>query len=568
LVTNKTGNAVITANYLGFTATHKVVISPEQSNGNNASGGTQQPSGNTGNTGTPAGGTSTPTTTPAPVVIEDNTPQAFEGDDAYGDAMKLIEAARKELKDSKVPATVIKELYDDVLAMLKAMPESTKRETVIALAQVTELALTKDISAEGAETMLVKFIENILTEVKSVSNAAMSSAVSNLLESYEQTYSKLSLVADDVPQASEGAKRPELKFSASDIQASIKKAQALSSKVASTLYANGVKQAHDKMIMIQVDGQFTLDMLFDKENVDVLKAAKYGVVIQSDQMNITLPASVFSGGSEIRVTRAETSETYSKLTKNGTVTLSKTFDLNVSSDQKQVGKKAEFELPLNGLDADSVMIGRYENDQWTKIPYTIKDGKVIFTPDHFSVYGLMTFNPKFDDVNHWAKKYITSLAAKGIVSGKNDTTFDPNGAITRAEFTTILVNHLNLNDDIISNFNDVSKDKWYYNFIARAAIHGINAGVSEGNFRPDEKITREEMAVMIRQAYKVKYGMVLSGQSSQFSDASQISDYAKDAVYAMKANGIISGYSDNTFKPLNTATRAEASTMIYNFLKK
>ncbi len=99
-------------------------------------------------------------------------------------------------------------------------------------------------------------------------------------------------------------------------------------------------------------------------------------------------------------------------------------------------------------------------------------------------------------------------------------------------------------------------------------MNGINAGVTGKNFRPDEQITREEMAVMLTQAYEIKYGVEMTGQSAQFSDASDISDYAKSAVYAMKSGGIISGYPDNTFKPQHTASRAEAATMMYLFLEK
>jgi len=73
------------------------------------------------------------------------------------------------------------------------------------------------------------------------------------------------------------------------------------------------------------------------------------------------------------------------------------------------------------------------------------------------------------------------------------------------------------------------------------------------------------MAHMLTAAYQVKFGDELVGTGEKFSDDSKISAYAKEAVYSARALGIITGYSDNTFRPQEPATRAEVAKIIYEF---
>jgi hypothetical protein len=220
-------------------------------------------------------------------------------------------------------------------------------------------------------------------------------------------------------------------------------------------------------------------------------------------------------------------------------------------------------------DLEQLMLGVNEEGKWKRLSYTILNNQLIVLVPHFSVFTLSKYEPAFTDIEgNWANRYIKSLSAKGIVSGYDEFTFNPDGIITRAEFVTMLVNYLALDDDITINFDDVEVGSWYYDHVARAGINSITAGSAYGKFRPNDPITREEMAVMIVSAYKVKYGFKLVGKPHDFDDADMISAYALEAIYAAKENGIISGYPDNTFKPTANASRAEASTMLFLFLER
>ena len=85
----------------------------------------------------------------------------------------------------------------------------------------------------------------------------------------------------------------------------------------------------------------------------------------------------------------------------------------------------------------------------------------------------------------------------------------------------------------------------------------------EGMFRPLDKISRQDAAIVIYNAISGA-GYTLDGEKA-FDDTSDISDYAKASVSALAANGVING-SDGNFLPLNTLTRAEAVKLIENLL--
>ncbi|MEL7564424.1 MAG: S-layer homology domain-containing protein, partial [Dehalobacterium sp.] len=166
------------------------------------------------------------------------------------------------------------------------------------------------------------------------------------------------------------------------------------------------------------------------------------------------------------------------------------------------------------------------------------------------------------DINsHWAKASIEKLVSTQAISGYQDGTFKPNNNITRAEFATILVKAFNLSPEQGTVFADTA-NHWAKDSIATAAAHGILTGYSADKFGPNDPITREQMAVMIVKAAK------LADQEGgkTFADSSAISAWAVDAVNIVVGENIMGGYEDNTFKPQNKATRAEAATVIVKAL--
>lgn len=174
----------------------------------------------------------------------------------------------------------------------------------------------------------------------------------------------------------------------------------------------------------------------------------------------------------------------------------------------------------------------------------------------------------FSDIGDyaWAKTQIEYLCSKGIVSGRGDGEFAPADKITRAEFITMIVNTLGINNTSSQcSFDDVSKNDWFHSYVASGVENGIIMG-NGASFMPNAQITRQDMAVIVARAC-AKLGKPLSGNAT-FADADQIADYAKDAVNALSSSGVVSGFPDGSFAPCDNLTRAQAAVVIYNIISK
>jgi len=166
-------------------------------------------------------------------------------------------------------------------------------------------------------------------------------------------------------------------------------------------------------------------------------------------------------------------------------------------------------------------------------------------------------NP-FKDIeeSYWAFNYILNLTDKGIIGGYSDGTFRPINNVTRAEFAKMIC--LAMGWDLIEpqtpSFKDVPKSSWAYKYIETAKAKGVIGGYNDATFRPTNNITRAEIAKIVAETLKLPTG------TSTLKDVG--SHWAKDYIDACTKAGIVGGYSDNTFRPNNTATRAEAVKMV------
>lgn len=178
------------------------------------------------------------------------------------------------------------------------------------------------------------------------------------------------------------------------------------------------------------------------------------------------------------------------------------------------------------------------------------------------------YNADFSDLNDaaWAKTAIVGLAEKGIVSGRGDGKFYPNDQMTREEFVKlIIVAFQAFNDAASASFEDVLKDRWSYPYIASAVTSGLITGLDETTFNPEGIMTREDMAVILYRACK-RAGLAAQDTAADFTDADEIAEYAKEAVGRLAGQKIINGMGDGTFLPKGTVTRAQAAKTVYELL--
>lgn len=177
---------------------------------------------------------------------------------------------------------------------------------------------------------------------------------------------------------------------------------------------------------------------------------------------------------------------------------------------------------------------------------------------------------EFDDISdvEWATESINALLEKGIISKSDNKKFNPNDAITRAEYLKLVIEALGMADETAeSDLTDVSKEDWFYKYVASAQSAGIVFGNGNGEFNPNASITREDMAVIAIRAMDKAGIEIKAAADEKFSDDESMSDYAKTSIYSLKGMGIINGVGDNRFNPLGNATRAETAKMIYELIK-
>ena len=167
--------------------------------------------------------------------------------------------------------------------------------------------------------------------------------------------------------------------------------------------------------------------------------------------------------------------------------------------------------------------------------------------------------------DRWSYNAVVSLSKEGIINGYNGD-FRPENNITREEFAKLLVLAADLyTDNATADFSDVPVSAWYYNYVASIYQAGIINGISDSEFGAGKYISREDMAVMIYRAVKAM-GVELKQQRehTEFSDDDNISDYAQEAVKELYQAGLVNGIEDGTFAPKANSSREQAAAMIFN----
>lgn len=171
----------------------------------------------------------------------------------------------------------------------------------------------------------------------------------------------------------------------------------------------------------------------------------------------------------------------------------------------------------------------------------------------------------------WAREAINELKKRRIISGYNGK-FYPNSFITRAEVSKILCNIFDLKDidGKQMSFTDVTADMWFFEYVRKMFQNGLMNGESTEKCNPEQNITREEFAALIGRCLTVKNydftDTVNAGEGKIFADTEETAEFAKEHVKVLASLGIINGYSDNTFRPKESITRAETSVMVYRLI--
>lgn len=176
-------------------------------------------------------------------------------------------------------------------------------------------------------------------------------------------------------------------------------------------------------------------------------------------------------------------------------------------------------------------------------------------------------NPLFEDVprTNWARDVIADAVDRGHLAGYDASFFGTNDPITRGQVATVLWNMARKpSAGAGKRFTDVASGQYYAAAIAWASSNGIVSGYGDGTFRPDARVTRQELAAMIANYARFRGASMTGFTSASYagmSDAAQVASYARGSMGWCFAHGVLSG-SQGRINPNGAATRAETAKMV------
>lgn len=358
--------------------------------------------------------------------------------------------------------------------------------------------------------------------------------------------------------------------------------------------------ALDSNIIIgELNGQMIKNME-DKSATLVLQTSRGTYTLPASELNISALAARLGNGSKLeditlKLTIGETSSSMSQIVtaaagRGGFAVVAPSVDFSVTAssgsatveiDRFKAYVKRTVALP-QGIDPKRVTTGIVVDP----------DGKVRHVPTKViqqngryyaeinsltnSIYSVVWHPLSFKDVEqHWAKNAVNDMGSRLVINGVNESVFNPNADITRAEFAAIMVRGLGLKlGEGTVKFADVPADSWYAASVEAASGAGLINGFEDGTFRPDARITREQAMNIIAKAMKLTGLAELTGTVNTegvlaaFTDAGRAGGWAKDSLALAARAGLITGRGGSKLEAKANVTRAEVAVLIQRLLQK
>ena len=207
------------------------------------------------------------------------------------------------------------------------------------------------------------------------------------------------------------------------------------------------------------------------------------------------------------------------------------------------------------------------------------DGNAALPMRHASQYAIVIDDHShaaeavlpFTDVNDddWFFDVVRYVYEQGLMTGTSDREFSPNLTTTRGMIVSILNRLEDGPTAEVAGFTDVADGDWYADAVNWAASEGIIAGYEDQTFRPNDPITREQLAAMLMNyaAWKGEDVSVCADLSG-YNDAASVSSWAAETVQWAVAEGLISGMPGNLLEPQGSATRAQVAAILERFLEQ
>lgn len=334
-------------------------------------------------------------------------------------------------------------------------------------------------------------------------------------------------------------------------------------------------EASDDYVTVEVDHftMFALMATLPNSVTVMIKPAEGGEVNLNDEAVLEIPAGALAGDKEAEVTIERLTEGQPTVPA-GFKMLGSVYGFSVDNETSyKFNKNVTVKLIVRvaSLDSEEIPAMYYYDeakDEWVEVESAVSDNYVVAEIDHFTMFALLRQAPAApvllgDIAGHWAEVPITQLVAEEAISGYPDGTFRPDAPITRAEFATVLVKAFNLTGQGRQPFAD-TVGHWAAESVGLAVVFGIINGYDANTFAPDDLITREQLVLMVVRAAR----LTPAAEELPFADRGKVSEWARDAVATAVKQDIVKGDPENTFRPQDSATRAEAVQVVVNALAK
>lgn len=178
------------------------------------------------------------------------------------------------------------------------------------------------------------------------------------------------------------------------------------------------------------------------------------------------------------------------------------------------------------------------------------------------LFGMISTAFAYTDVTEdydWANDAITALSENGTINGYPDGTYLPENNVTRAELTKMVCLLFGYGKAVA--YADVSETDWYYNFVSQSGGYFKESD----HFSPNRPATREEVAYAVYSALQLT--QLPTDKKISFSDQEEVDSFYLTEVKFLNEQGVITGYPDESFRPKNPVTRAEAAVILYRGLQ-
>ena len=328
--------------------------------------------------------------------------------------------------------------------------------------------------------------------------------------------------------------------------------------------ANNKFNALAKISFKVKDKEGKTKIFIQKEDISLLPVA------DEADVDATIPAEVVNASVEVKIEDDGGNGGSFFAGSGNIIAVMRTVIFNVDGVRTEIsvadGKKVQ--KPVDPVKEGYVFAGWYKDNKF-KTPYDfnveITDGIELFAKfEKVQAPALPFSDVKETDWFYEGVKYVFE---KNMVKGITETVYAPDNTLTRATLVTLLYRMENQPQAPANTFADVLSGAWYESAVAWASANGVVLGVGEGLFAPDADITREQIAVILYKYTKLKGGDVSkTADLTAFTDAADVSDWAKDALSWAVAEGLIQGMGENTVAPTATANRAQIAAILTRYM--